>query len=314
VHTGADIGDGHDRKRRGGWYGSQETHHQTAEEVHYFSVDCGRRDAQFGEKFRVRQISVYKVIACMAAAAIGLEGQTEADPVIEQARQAAIAFTRSLPDYVVKRKTTRLQGIRQTAFTPGEAAGKWREVDVVTADVVAENGTDVLMNIQLNGKPAKDVEKSGAWSDGEFSSTLKAIFSRESAAVFTKQHAVTLLNRPAYRYDYAIDQPHSSWYLSSGGEPYAPAYGGQIWIDQESLRVLRIEMSARDVPAYLELDSVSSAIEYAFVKIGGTDYLLPSHAESMECQRGTTVCFKNATDFRGYRKYSADTNITFGDK
>jgi hypothetical protein len=248
------------------------------------------------------------------AAAINLAGQTGADPVIEQARQAAVTFTRSLPDYVVKRTTTRFQGVRPAASTPGEAAGKWREVDVVTADVVAEHGTDVLMNVQLNGKPAKNVEKTGAWSDGEFSSTLKAIFSRESAAVFTKQHAETWLNRPAYRYDYAIDQPHSSWHLSSGGPPYAPAYGGQIRIDKETSRVLRIEMSARDVPAWLRLDSVSSAVEYAFVKIGDNSYLLPAHAESMECQRGTTACFKNVTDFKGYRKYTADTNISFDDK
>jgi hypothetical protein len=187
-------------------------------------------------------------------------------------------------------------------------------MDVVTADVVAEHGTDVLMNVQLNGRPAKNVENSGAWSDGEFSSTLKAIFSRESAAVFTKQHALTFLNRPAYRFDYAIDQPHSSWHLSSGGEPYAPAYGGQIWIDQETSRVMRIEMSAREVPAYLRLDSIDFSIDYAFVKIGDGSYLLPVYSESMECQRGTTTCFKNVTDFRGYRKYSADTNISFDDK
>ncbi len=236
------------------------------------------------------------------------------DPVIESARQAAAEFSRSLPDYVVKRTTTRFQGLRPTAFTPGEAAGKWRELDVVTADVVAEHGTEVLMNIERNGKPAKDVQKSGAWSAGEFSSTLKAIFSRESAAVFSNQLTTTFLNRPVYRFDYAIDQPHSSWHLSSGGQPYAPAYGGQIWIDQESSRVLRIEMSARDVPAFLRLDSVDSSIEYAFVKIGDGSYLLPAHSESMECQRGTTACFKNVTDFKGYRKYSADANISFDDK
>lgn len=248
----------------------------------------------------------------MFAAAIHLAGQT--DPVIESARRAAATFSKSLPDYAVKRTTTRFQGVRSTAFTPGEAAGKWRELDVVTADVVAEHDTEVLMNVQLNGKPTKDVQKSGSWSAGEFSNTLKAILSPESAAVFTNQRATTLLNRPAYRFDYTIDQPHSSWHLSTGGEPYAPAYGGQIWIDRETSRVLQVEMSARDVPVFLQIDSVVSSIGYAFVKIGDGSYLLPSHSESMECQRGTTICFKNVTDFQGYRKYSADTSISFDDK
>jgi hypothetical protein len=258
----------------------------------------------------VRQIPVYVAIVCLAA--FGLAGQS--DSVIESARRAAATFSKSLPDYIVKRTTTRFQGVRQTAFTPGEAAGKWRQLDVVTADVVAEHETEVLMNVQLNGKPTKDVQKSGSWSAGEFSNTLQAILSLESAAVFTNQRATTLLNRPAYRFDYAIDQPHSSWHLSTGGQPYAPAYGGQIWIDQESSRVLRIEMSAHDVPAFLQLDSIDSSIDYAFVKIADGSYLLPSHSESMECQRGTTACFKNVTDFKGYGKYSADTNISFDDK
>jgi hypothetical protein len=116
--------------------------------------------------------------------------------------------------------------------------------------------------------------------------------------VFTNQRATTSLNRPAYRFDYAIDRPHSSWHLSTGGEPYTSAYGGQIWIDRETSRVLRVEMSARDVPVFLQLDSVISSIRYAFVKIGDGSYLLPSHS----------------TDFTGYRKYSADTHISFDDK
>ena len=260
----------------------------------------------------MRQLPLYSAIGCVLAAAIHLAGQT--DPVIDSARRAAATFSKSLPNYIVKRTTTRFQGVRTTAFTPGEAAGKWRRLDIVTADVVAEHETEVLMNIQLNGEPTKDVQKSGSWSAGEFSNTLRAILSPESAAVFTNQRDATLLNRPAYRFDYEIDHAHSSWHLSSGGNTYAPAYGGQIWIDQESSRVLRIEMSARDVPAFLQLDSIVSSIEYAFVKIGDGSYLLPTHSESMECERGTTACFKNVTDFRGYRKYSADTNISFDEK
>ena len=257
----------------------------------------------------MRQLPLYSAIGCVLAAAIHLAGQT--DPVIDSARKAATGFAKSLPDYIVKRTTTRFQGSRLRVSASGDTAGKWRELDVVTADMVAENGTETLTNVQLMGKPAKDVQESGSWSAGEFSNILIAVLSPESAADFTRQHSLTFLNRAAYRYDFAIDQQHSSWYLSSGGETYSPAYFGQIWIDWESSRVLRIEMSARDAPADLRLDSITTSIGYAFVKIGDGSYLLPAHSESMECQLGTTVCFKNVTDFTGYRKYSADTNISF---
>jgi len=233
------------------------------------------------------------------------------DPVIEAARKAAAEFTRSLPNYIVQRTTTRFQGVRATATTAGESAGKWRALDIVTADVVAENDTEVLLNVRLNGKPAKDVEQSGSWSAGEFSSTLAAILSPESAAQFSKQRATTLEDHPAYRYDYAIDQAHSRWHLSTGGPVYTPAYGGEIWIDKETSRVLRIEMTARDLPPGLPLDTVASEVDYGFVTIGGEKYLLPKYSDSLNCERGRTICQKNVTEFQNYRKYSAESSLSF---
>ena len=41
-------------------------------------------------------------------------------------------------------------------------------------------------------------------------------------------------------------------------------------------------------------------------------FLVPVHAEVLSCQRGTTICTKNAIDFRDYHKYSGESNITFG--
>jgi len=45
--------------------------------------------------------------------------------------------------------------------------------------------------------------------------------------------------------------------------------------------------------------------------IGEQKVLLPSQADSLSCSRGTPDCTKNHTEFHNYKKYGADTNITF---
>jgi len=228
------------------------------------------------------------------------------DPIIDKTREVAFEFAETLPDYIVKQYTTRYQ-----SESASRGKTSWQALDIVTADVVAENGKESYKNLTINGKPSKDVEKNGSWSEGEFLSTMQAILSPSSDALFTNKRATTIVNRSAWRYDYTIEQPRSSWQVIAGGSRFRPAYGGAVWIDKETSRILRIEMSARNLPREFPLDQIESTVDYDFVLIGKNKYLLPIHSEALSCERGTTECSRNVIDFRNYKKYGADTNITF---
>jgi hypothetical protein len=58
---------------------------------------------------------------------------------------------------------------------------------------------------------------------------------------------------------------------------------------------------------------VESAIDYDFVAIGDAKFLLPVHSEALDCERGTKSCSRNVIDFRDYKKFTADTSISFDD-
>jgi hypothetical protein len=187
------------------------------------------------------------------------------DPVIEAARTAAASYQQSLPDYIVKRTTTRYKSA---------VMDLWHTVDTVSADVAALHRKEAYSNITLNGKPVKDLPTRGAWSAGEFATALMAILPPERAAVFTHQRLEQLRNRPSFRYDFAVDQSHSAWHLAAdhlpdtpGPQNYSTAYGGAIWIDKQSGQVLRIEMSARGLPPWFALNSIESRTDFDFVQI-----------------------------------------------
>jgi hypothetical protein len=235
-----------------------------------------------------------------------LPGAASADPVIDAARQKTISFDETLPDYIVKQFTT-----RYATDPKSRSREAWKQLDLVTADVVYDHGRESYANVLDNGKRAKDIQQTGAWSQGEFASVLKTLLSPASEARFSNKQPVTIVNRPAYRYDYVVDQPHSNWLIQANGESYRPSYSGGIWIDKETCRVLRIEMAARDMPREFPLDTVKSSVDYDFVAIEDHRFLLPVGSEAVSCIRGTSECTRNVIGFRGYKKYGADTSITF---
>ena len=180
------------------------------------------------------------------------------DQVIAQAREEAFSFSETLPNYVVKQFTTRYA----TAAARGGRTS-WQSIDTVTADVVSEEGKESYKNVLINGKAPKEaVEKTGAWSTGEFSSMQQDILSPATAADFRNKRTTTIVNRAAFRYDFTVEQRNSHWEVHSESETYSPGYSGAIWIDKTSSRVLRIEISAEKVPSAFPLDTVESAIDY----------------------------------------------------
>jgi hypothetical protein len=229
------------------------------------------------------------------------------DPVIDMARDEAFSFSETLPNYVVKQFTTRY--VTEVARNRGTS---WRALDTVTADLVYQDGKESYKNFLVNGRtPREAPEKSGSWSSGEFASTLQDIMSPITNADFHGKRSTTIVNRPAYRYDFTVEQQNSHWHVQASAQSYQPEYTGSVWIDKENYRVLRIELSARNMPRSFPLDQVESAVDYDYVLIGDQKFLLPVHSEALSCERGTSDCSRNVIEFRNYKKFGADTNIIF---
>ena len=229
------------------------------------------------------------------------------DPFIDQAREEAFSFTETLPNYVVKQYTTRYaaQVVRGNQTS-------WQALDHVTADVIEEDGTEKYKNILVNGQPPRvDIEKSGSWSRGEFSSLQLDVLSPSTNARFHGKQATTIVNRAAFLYDFSVERPNSHWHIEAEGQSEQPGYTGSIWIDKENYRVLRIELSAQNLPRTFPLDTVESAVDYNYVVIGEGKYLLPVHSEALSCARGPSGCTRNVIEFRNYKKFAADSSITF---
>jgi hypothetical protein len=227
------------------------------------------------------------------------------DPIINDAREASANFTAELPNFLVEQATTRYQGQGSPI--------RWRAIDVVTANVASVDGKEEYKNIKINGRPTSTpIEKTGSWSNGEFTITLQDVMSPYTAADFKKRADDTIAGRPAYVYDLKVEKSNSHWnIISPDGRQYTPAYKGSIWVDKETRRVLRIEQQALGFPRDFAYDKAETVVEYGFVKIEGKSYLLPITSENLGCETGTRNCSRNVIGFRNYRKFTAESNLTF---
>jgi len=229
------------------------------------------------------------------------------EPLIRRAADTAMEFTDTLPSYVCTEMIARFESETHPA--------NFRPIDVVSTEVVYENGREDYRNVQINGKPTKKKieETGGAWSTGEFGTVLINLFNPFTAAKFHFRRDSRAGSVMAKLYDFEVDREHSHWDIHAGSQSYMPAYTGSIWIDPQTARVLRIEMEAKGLPSDFPLDHVESATDYQNVRLGDLkQYLLPVHSEILSCQRGTNNCSRNVIDFRNYHKYTGESTITFG--
>lgn len=81
-------------------------------------------------------------------------------------------------------------------------------------------------------------------------------------------------------------------------------------IDPETREVLHLEYVADHIPEALHLQYAGNTVDYAIADFGGQNYLLPTRSDAE--MRGQNRWPRKVTEFRDYRKFSAESTIDFG--
>jgi hypothetical protein len=225
--------------------------------------------------------------------------------LLERTKEWAGSFTSGLPNFVCQQFTTR--------YTEVSRSEGWQAQDVITAKVVYEDGKEGYRDITVGGKKTGKsmLELGGTTSTGEFASMLSSLFDPMRNTSFKFYRTTTSHDGESAIYDFKVTLPRSDWTITVGGQTLRPSYSGSVWVDKASAQVRRIELQADNVPKDFPLDEVQSAIDYEQVSLGTAKFLLPTHAENLSCQRGSSFCTKNTIDFRDYHKYSGESTVKF---
>jgi hypothetical protein len=240
------------------------------------------------------------------AAGLGDPRRNTDEAIIADARETAGTFSATLPNYLVEQVTSRY-------FAQGFPA-RWQPIDVVTADLAYVNGKEDYRNFRIDDRPVDlPIERTGTWSTGEFGTTLEDVMGFATNAQFKRRGEEKMLGRTAVVFDYSVAQANSHWTMvSPDGRQYKPAYTGAVWVDKDTRRVLRIEQVATAFPRDFTINRAEAKLQYAYARIDQKSYLLPASSENIGCMSGSGACTRNAIEFRNYKKFTTESNITFG--
>jgi hypothetical protein len=229
----------------------------------------------------------------------------EQERLLKWMREYATNYDKNLPDFICVQVTRR--------YADPTGMELWQKQDTVTAKLSYYESRENYEVILVNSRPVQNVslrDVGGSTSTGEFGSLLREIFDPKSQARFRWLRYGTLRGRLMHVFFYQIDRENSEWSMRyEDMDPIVVAHEGLIYVDHDSELIMRIAMQTRGVPVSYPLSSASTTLDYDFTKIGEQEFVLPLRAEVR--MRAAKLLSKNEVEFRLYRKYSADTVITF---
>jgi hypothetical protein len=251
--------------------------------------------------------------------------EADAAALIEKSRDRALAYARSLPDFVctevIRRYAeTRPQTVRGLSRSGGPmqspAANKWTPTDKLTVKLSYFQQKEDHSLVLVNDKPTslKYEGLAGGTGAGEFGGTLQNIFERHAQTVFKWESWKNIRRHRAAVYSYNVEAEHSHYLVMNGvpGDTHEAVvkFHGTLDVDRETGEVLHLTYTADQIPKEVKVDRVSTTVDYDFADVAGRNYLLPTHSETQIYSPGLSVM--NEMDFREYRKFSTDSTIEFG--
>ncbi len=257
---------------------------------------------------------------CAIATILGAQAPpdgSELAPLIAAIREKALAYAKSLPDFICTQRTVRTIDYTGTG-------SNWEKLDTLEFRLTFFGLHENYRLVAVNGKPPKPKNPlgMGVTSSGEFGSVLEEIFLPQAEAEFIWLRWETLGGRPMHVFSIRVDPSRSVAFVSAPGRRITVGYHGKIYADRDTNTVMRLVVDA-DVPKDFPLQDISHVIDYGLIPLAGDEFLLPLHTEmrsrapasmmrdGLRRLSAREVLMRNETDFVLYRKYAADAAISF---
>jgi hypothetical protein len=257
------------------------------------------------ERLRERSEELPKPASAPAFESPPFPSPAEQNRIIDRAREIALSYTKSLPDFIATELVRRYSDER----------GGWQLKDTLTIKLSYFEQAEDYKVLNINGRPSTLPYEAvgGTITQGEFGSLLLEVFDRKSAAELHWDHWTKLRGRSAHVYTFRVRAANSRYTMVFGNRSerrsIVAGQHGFVYVDRDTYQIVRITSEADTIPANFPVRNSATMLDYDFTDVGGRQFLLPLHAE---VRMGTAyVQTKNEVEFHSYKKFGAETSISF---
>jgi hypothetical protein len=233
--------------------------------------------------------------------------EADRSKILDAVREYALNYSETLPNFICTQVTRR-------QVDPTGTGDHFREEDKLQEQLSYFEHHESYKIMAVNGQMVmnKDREKlGGAMSSGEFGSMLAEIFAPDSETEFHWSRLGKLDGVIMNVFEYRITQPRSHYRIEEriSGRSIIAGYHGLIYATRDSNAVMRVTLECEDIPADFPIQDVKLDLWYGVKKISDREFVLPVKWD-LHSRQGRLLSW-NSAEFTLYRKYSADTTITF---
>jgi hypothetical protein len=281
------------------------------------ALDLGPATRRALEKLRVesQSLTTSTVTQVLPDEPIPPPSSVEQGAILDDVREYVANYDNNLPDFVCTEVEHRLIAPKPGTRYGGRAGSEpsYQEADTVTNRLSYFEHKEVKKPILVNSRPVftEYDNLSGSTSNGDFGSMLRDLFSRRAQARFEWARWATLRGRLTMVFSFRVAQANSTFSIGVKDikREIVAGYSGEVFVDKETHKVTRLLQVAQDIPVDFPVRHAQERLDYDYADIGGHQYLLPYRGELL--MEGEEVFSKNLLDFLHYKKYSADSEITY---
>lgn len=247
------------------------------------------------------------VVAAAAPKPLPPPSSEEQAPIIDAVRQYALEYSGKLPDFVCHEAMT-------TYGAPPRQDAGWTKISDIDSRLTYFKQKEDYKPISKDGKfTSEQYEKlKGSKSVGDFGTMLRGIFNPSSQTRFEWRGWSTWDGQPAMSFDYKVEQEHSNYTITvEGNRSVTPGYSGYFVIDPKTHVIWKLTLVADNLPRDFPVQTAEATLMYRYQDLSGHTFLLPADYQAV--MAGPEGRDKIEKRFLIYRKYTADSEISFGD-
>ena len=226
--------------------------------------------------------------------------------LLARVKQHGRASFEHIPDYAC------LETVRR--FRKPLNAASFMPIDTLQLEVALVGGKELYSQkgaARFQDGGVRNLASQGLIGSGDFSATPFNLFVHD-AGRFTVSSEAALSEGAPLCFDFELSALTGAYHVEFGGVQAVVGVRGTLWVDSQSLDLLRIEEHHVDLPRELNIRDIVTTITYGRTRIGSSEPLLPLSSELIVTDP-LGGQHRNLIEFSGCREYHSESVVHFED-
>jgi hypothetical protein len=247
-----------------------------------------------------------KLTALFLTSAVCTVQSQSADPpdgLFQRVKARMAAHLAQLPNYTCHETIQRML----------RARGDFRHLDTVELDVAFVGQQELFSRPgedKFGEQPVEKLVSGGTIGNSALGSHIDVVFSQD-AAEFKYVGECKKDGRKALRFDLRVPMERSTFWVKRNGQSGRAGYEGSVWVDAETLDLVRVDIKANRIPNNIGVRLVEESMHYKKLTIGNSEFHLPGRSEltATDDMGHATV---NLIELTGCREFAAESVVRYG--